>query len=141
MKQKFLEMLRLLASGVDPFTGEMLPSESVVNKPEFIRSMFTLIEEFGDRPKRKNKSRSGGVAPRDLDALRERNISNGRPPRSHFPWNIEEKIELERLFSAGVQISAIAEKFERSNISIIAQLQALELISREESVALSKIVS
>lgn len=38
------EIVRTLADGVDPTTGEVLPAESVYNSPEIIRALFTLLE-------------------------------------------------------------------------------------------------
>ena len=38
-------IVRSLADGVDPTTGEVLPAESVYNSPEVIRALFTLLEQ------------------------------------------------------------------------------------------------
>lgn len=38
------EIIRILADGVDPTTGEVLPKESVYNSPEVIRALFTMLE-------------------------------------------------------------------------------------------------
>ena len=38
------EIVRGLAEGVDPTTGEVLPAESVYNSPEVIRALFTVLE-------------------------------------------------------------------------------------------------
>lgn len=39
------EIVRTLADGVDPTTGEILPAESVYNTPEVIRALFTILEQ------------------------------------------------------------------------------------------------
>lgn len=39
------EIVRSLADGVDPTTGEVLPAENVYNSPEIIRALFTLLEQ------------------------------------------------------------------------------------------------
>lgn len=39
------EIIKQLADGVDPTTGEILPREGVYNKPEVIRALFTIWQE------------------------------------------------------------------------------------------------
>ena len=41
---KAREIMRTLADGVDPATGEVLPRESVYNSPDVIRALFTMLE-------------------------------------------------------------------------------------------------
>ena len=41
---KAREIIKILADGVDPTTGEVLPAESVYNSPEVIRSLFAVLE-------------------------------------------------------------------------------------------------
>ena len=38
------QIVRLLAEGVDPLTGEVLSNESVYNKPDVIRALYTVLE-------------------------------------------------------------------------------------------------
>lgn len=38
------EIVRALAEGVDPTTGEVLPKKSVYNSPEVIRALFKILE-------------------------------------------------------------------------------------------------
>lgn len=40
------EIIRILADGIDPTTGEVLSSESVYNSPEVIRALFTVLGEL-----------------------------------------------------------------------------------------------
>lgn len=44
------EIIRLLAHGIDPTTGEVLSSESIYNKPEVIRALYTILEETAPKP-------------------------------------------------------------------------------------------
>lgn len=39
------KIIRTLADGVDPTTGEVLPAESVYNSPDVIRALFVLLEQ------------------------------------------------------------------------------------------------
>ena len=47
------EIVRLLADGIDPTTGEILPKESPYNDPVVIRALFSVIESLNDVPKPK----------------------------------------------------------------------------------------
>lgn len=62
---KSRDILCALADGIDPVTGEILPMESVVNRPEVIRSLFYAIDAIeknmrsrsSDEPKNKKTGR------------------------------------------------------------------------------------
>ena len=41
---KAREIIRTLADGVDPTTGEVLPKESVYNSPDVIRALFVVLD-------------------------------------------------------------------------------------------------
>ena len=45
------EIVRALADGVDPTTGEILPADSVYNSPDVIRALFTLLEATSEKKK------------------------------------------------------------------------------------------
>ena len=38
------QIVRSLAEGVDPLTGEVLSDESVYNTPDVIRALYTVLE-------------------------------------------------------------------------------------------------
>jgi hypothetical protein len=48
------EIISVLAEGIDPTTGEVLPYESVCNKGEVVRAFYTILASF-DTPKAKKK--------------------------------------------------------------------------------------
>ena len=47
---KAREIIRILADGVDPTTGEVLPAESVYNSPVVIRALFAVLEATAPTP-------------------------------------------------------------------------------------------
>lgn len=49
------ELLTILADGVDPLTGEVLPEDHVCNKGEIVRALHCAVEELSRR--RKNAAR------------------------------------------------------------------------------------
>ena len=48
--QRAKELLTVLAEGVDPLTGEVLPDDHVCNKGEIVRALNCAVEELS-RPK------------------------------------------------------------------------------------------
>lgn len=63
---------------------------------------------------------------------RQKNISEDKPPKSHFPWSDEEKRMLEDAFKNDSDIALLANQFERSMLAVAVQLQKFGLISEEE---------
>ncbi|WP_286175462.1 hypothetical protein [Enterobacter sp. Cy-643] len=49
---KISAMLKELANGINPETGEMPDAESTANKPEAIRMLFALAEELSMNPEK-----------------------------------------------------------------------------------------
>ena len=51
--QRAKELLMVLADGIDPLTGEVLPDDHVCNKGEIVRALHCAVEEHPtDRKKR-----------------------------------------------------------------------------------------
>ena len=119
--------LKLLANGINPETGEVLEEGSLANRPDVIRVLFALAEELSDLDK------PAARGPKlTLDERRQKNIADGRPPKSHFPWSDEERTSLTSEFNKNPSVIHLATLFERSALAIAVQLQKLRLISEEE---------
>ena len=119
--------LRMLANGVHPETGELLDENSLTQRPETIRMLFALAEEFAGAEE--NRRRKQKLTPVER---RQKNIAEGRPPKSHFPWSEEEKSTLEGEMRKQVQILSLAAQFERSPLAIAVQAHKMKLISDDE---------
>jgi len=119
--------LKLLANGINPETGELLDKASLTSKPEVIRILFALADELSgsERPKTKKPK----MTP---DERRQKNIAEGRPPKSHFSWEEDEKAKLAREFAKNGDVRHLSAMFERSVLAIAVQLQRLNLISEDE---------
>lgn len=119
--------LKLLANGVNPETGEVLDEASQTNKPEVIRMLFALAEELSgfDKPKTKRPKLTSAER-------RQKNIDEGRSPKSHFPWEDDEKAKLVHEFAKNADFEHLSAMFERSVLAIAVQLQKLNVISEEE---------
>lgn len=132
MATVFSNQLKLLANAIHPETGEILPETSICHRPDVIRIIFALADELGaiDRLGTKTKKPKLSLADR-----RKKNISENRPPKSNFPWGDDEKnllaLEYGKIFTRH-ELERLANKFERSNMAIAAQLYNLGLISTEE---------
>ncbi|WP_281558898.1 hypothetical protein [Thalassomonas sp. RHCl1] len=124
--------LEALGMGVNPSTGEELPAFSVVHTAEGKRILFTLITELialNSLPKKRKKR----VLTKQQEVeLKEKNIKEGKPARSHFPWSDDELSAIENMFNENSNMSEIAKEFERSKLAIAVQLEKLKLISIEE---------
>ena len=97
------EIVRVLADGVDPATGEVLPRESVYNSPEVIRALFTLLE-YVDKAVVKDTVRNAGK-----------------------PWTDAEDDKLRDEFLSKTKISDIAKEHGRSYGAIESRLDHLGL--------------
>ena len=97
------EIVRVLAEGVDPTTGEVLPAESAYNSPEVIRALFTILEYVNN-----------GV---NDDPLRN----------AGKPWTATEDEKLRGEFLAKLRISEIAREHGRTYGAIESRLDHLGL--------------
>ncbi|MGD9760279.1 MAG: hypothetical protein AB7U71_22510 [Comamonas sp.] len=95
-----------LANGIDPETGEMLPSQTPFNNPSVIRALFVAVKALESAAKRVERDAS-------------------LPGNAGRSWNeIEDKALLEH-FDAGTSIKEIAGKHARTEGAIAARLVRL----------------
>lgn len=109
-KDKALTIIRLLAQGFDPLTGEQLPREHLVNQGDCVRALaaaVTALETPEPKPGR------------------------DKPKNQGKPWTKEDDIEIRALFEKGIPVGKLASHFSRSRSGIKARLRLLGLIERE----------
>jgi hypothetical protein len=119
--------IKLLANGINPETGEVLAETSIVHRAEVIRTLFALSEELADIELPRTKKPK--LSPEER---RAKNTAEGRPPRSHFPWDDEEKHRLALEHSAGITLLQMSRHFERSALAVAVQLHSLGLVTDEQ---------
>ena len=96
------KIIRSLAEGVDPTTGEVLPKENVYNQPEVIRAMYTILEATA--PNQQNSLRNAGK-----------------------PWTEAEDNNLQEEFAEKMKIADIAKEHGRTYGAIESRLEHLGL--------------
>ena len=97
------EIVRILADGIDPITGEILPEESVYNSPEVIRALFALLE---------------------ATSVSQENFQTRNAGK---PWSDDEDNKLREEFAAKMKMSDIAKKHGRTYGAIESRLEKMGL--------------
>lgn len=105
------EILRCMANGVDPITGEILEAEHLCNSPEVIRAICTAIQALSG-------SEDAGAS----DSVRR----NGRL-YSGRRWTQEDLDELKRMYQDGDPMELICARLQRREKGILKQLTRLGL--------------
>lgn len=100
------EILSILAEGVDPTTGEVLPDDSICNKGEVIRALYTV-----------------------LNCLNEKKTKNNLPKNAGKPWSADEDAKLKSCFEAGMSKEELCAEFERTPGSISSRIVRLGLLN------------
>jgi hypothetical protein len=122
-------ILRALANGVNPDTGELLNRSSVAHAPEMIRMLFALAEEMQGSPETVRKTKLS------VQERQQKNIAEGKPAKSYFPWNDDEKRQLEEEYSVGKTIEVLSIEFGRSERAVAIQLEKIGLITAEQLIS------
>ncbi|MFY8042911.1 MAG: hypothetical protein ACOVOD_08280 [Rhodoferax sp.] len=107
------QIIDVLASGVDPATGEVLPEDNPLNSPHVIRALFIASKAL---------ERAAGKSAR---------ASAGEPTtatttaKAGKPWSDDEDQRLLADFDAGTPVAALALAHERSSGAINSRLVRL----------------
>lgn len=105
-------ILQWLIEGIDPTTGEDIPTDSILNRAEIIRALLTAVWALDAEEARKKR--------------REQ-----LPTNAGRTWSAEEDAALVDAFERGVPVATIAAERGRSVRSIEARLTAKGLLSPE----------
>jgi hypothetical protein len=107
-----LEIVRCLADGVDPHTGEILPNDSPYQHPDAIRALYKAIEAMARARERADRS-AARVA--------------SSPRAAGTPWSGDEDENLRREFAENKSVAQIAASHGRTQGAIASRLLRLEL--------------
>lgn len=107
------KILSTLAEGVDPFSGEPLPSGHLLQNPQVVRALFHAAGALDHQ--KKNAKRAASL-----------------PAKAGSPWSKEEEAQLVREFENKTPIPEIAKQHGRSEAGITSRLVKLGKISASE---------
>ena len=98
-----LDIVRALASGVDPVTGDAFPEESAYQRPQVVRALYEAVAAL-ERSARFNRRKEG------------------LPGKASQPWTEEEDRRLLAAFDAGRALGEVAAEHQRTQGAIRARL-------------------
>jgi len=114
-------IVKTLAQGVHPTTGEAFPLGSPYNDPNVIRALFSILE-FVKQAKKPKKS---------VEQRRRENLEVGRPINSGLPWTEEDRVIVKSGFQDGTTVENLAATLGRSSSSIVAEVIRQDLLPPE----------
>ena len=103
-----LHILRALADGVDPQTGEEFPGDSPYQNPQIVRALFRSIAALEEAEEKETRKRE-----------------NKLPGNAGKAWDAAEDKTLGAEFEAGISIRELAQKHERTEGAIQSRLVRL----------------
>ena len=101
-----LPIVRALADGVNPITGEAYPEESPYAEPRTLRALFSAVD----------------IMQKEVDREERR---KRLPANFGKPWTEEEDHQVVASFDIGMGITDIARKHQRTHSSIRLRLEKL----------------
>jgi hypothetical protein len=99
------EIINVLAQGIHPVTGEMMPPDSPYNEPPVIRALFTVSQA--------------------LDGCEVPRARRDQPANAGKAWSADEDDRLSAAFDAGQDLKQLALDLGRSRLGVEARLVKL----------------
>ena len=106
-----IEILRCMANGIDPITGEILEEDHLCNSPEVIRALYTAIQAMSGA---ENGDESCSVR-------KSGKLNAGRT------WTDADLDALKRMYQDGDSMDLICAKLQRRERGVLKQLERLGL--------------
>ena len=116
---KTVEILKALAEGIDPGTGEQFPAGSTYQQPDTVRALFSAIRLL------ENREASVPSRPASMKQPAATFPGKSAPQNAGRPWAEEEDTRLGNSYDAGKTIEELAEIHKRSKWAIEARLARL----------------
>lgn len=116
-REKTLEILKALADGIDPATGEQFSAASTYQHPDTVRAIYSAI-----RLLETSSLSAHPAAPRKPG-----------PENAGRPWSQEEDLRLGKEYDNGQSIDELAEAHKRSKWAIESRLVRLGKIAAPPS--------
>lgn len=112
-------LVKTLAQGIDPNSGEVFAPDSPYNEPNIIRALFTVYDFV--RQARKPRITD--------DEKRRENLELGRPRNHGLPWTDDARSQVAHDFENGKTVEELAATLERTQGAIRAELIRQGLLS------------
>lgn len=109
-----LQVLELLANGINPINNEEFPADHPCQNPEVIRALFNAITMIAKG--------------HHFHSQKKVILSPGEPAKKGVPWTKEEDRSLIDAFKENVSLEQLAKQHERSQIAIEKRLMKLGLL-------------
>jgi len=109
--EQALPILKALADGINPTTGEAYPEDSLYCEPRVVRALFTAVD----------------IVQREVDKNRRK---ERLPANFGKPWDEVEEQFLLTAFKAAKPIVEMAGALQRSQSAIRLKLEKMGMISR-----------
>jgi hypothetical protein len=113
------QVIEVLARGIDPATGEVLPEDSPLNSPHVIRALFLAAKALEAPAGKRERPSSTGTA-------------NTKPANAGKAWAEDESQRLAAAFTAGASVAELAKTHQRSTGAITSRLIRLGLMEPSE---------
>jgi len=114
-------IVKTLAQGVDPNTGEVFAPDSPYNEAKIIRALFT-VHDFVRQARKPKMS---------AYEKRQENLDLGRPRNYGLPWADDARSQVAMGFEDGKTIEELATTLERTQGAIRAELIRQGLVEPE----------
>jgi hypothetical protein len=109
---KTIDILKTLAEGIDPGTGEQYPAGSPYQHPDTVRALFAAIRGLENAAPR----------PAKTDAPRPDKSGRPAPENAGRPWSQEEDLRLGQAYDSGKSVEELAQMHKRSKWAIESRL-------------------
>lgn len=115
--QRAKELLTVLADGIDPLTGEVLPQTDSCNQADIVRALHAVLLELDKQPKKKAKP---------------------LPENAGKPWAAADDEQLRIAYRSGETLSDLAKEYKRTTGSIAARLVRIGEIKKRQDARRSR---
>lgn len=102
------EIIKSLAEGIDPMTGEVLANDHVCNQGEVVRALYVALEMMGKKQKQ------------------------NQPENAGKPWTTEDENMLRELFASGAPKKDICKTLKRTETGVAARLVHMGIIDERD---------
>jgi hypothetical protein len=124
-RDKALHILKTLADGIDPASGEQFADDSPYQRPNTVRALCWAIQmlEHAASAQPQAASAQPMVQPKPEKSAKPR--AEGTRGNAGRPWTPEEEAQLSQAFDSGRTLDELAQAHQRSRWAIEARLAKL----------------